>query len=88
MFAVPSFDVVSTGSGVSARLGVDPALEHAQERRRWAAAAAIFLIGLLVSMALLRVEVLAQARARRLLEDLGNGDRVVACGHSCCWCSH
>jgi hypothetical protein len=72
LFAVPSFDVISVGSAVSARVGTDEALEHKQEHRRWQAAASILLIGLIVSMILLRVEILAQARARQLLEALGD----------------
>jgi hypothetical protein len=72
LFAIPSFDVVSIGPGVSARLGVDQALEREQELRRWLAAAVILLIGLMVSMVLLRIEVVAQTRARQLLEELGN----------------
>ena len=73
LFAVPSFDVVAVGSGMSSRLGVDQALELEQERRRWLAAAVIFLIGLIVAAVLLRVELLAQARARQLLDALGDG---------------
>jgi len=73
LFAVPSFDVVSIGPAVSARTGLDEELEREQEvRRRWAAAA-ILLIGLIVSMVLLRIELAAQAHARRILEDLGDG---------------
>ena len=72
LFAVPSFDVVAIGPGMSARIGVDEALEGEQELRRWQAAAAILLIGLMVSMVLLRVEVVAQARARQLLDGLGD----------------
>jgi len=72
LFAIPSFDVVSLGPGSSSRVGDDQTFDAEQERRRWQTAAAILLIGLLVSMVLLRVELLAQARARRLLEDLGD----------------
>ena len=72
LFAVPSFEVVSVGQGMSSRLGVDRALEMEQELRRWQAAAVIFLIGLIVSMILLRVELVSMARARRLLDDLGD----------------
>jgi hypothetical protein len=72
LFAVPSFDVVAIGPGMSARVGVDETLEREQELRRWQAAAAILLIGLMVSMILLRVELVAQARARQLLGDLGD----------------
>ena len=71
IFAVPSFDVVAIGPGVSARIGVDETLEREQELRRWQAAAAILLIGLMVSMVLLRVELVAQASARQLLDDFG-----------------
>ncbi len=74
LFAVPSFDVVDLGPGASARLGVSEAIEGAQDLRRWQAAAAILLIGLVVSIVLLRVELLAQARARQLLD--GFGDRT------------
>ena len=73
LFAISSFDVVATGAGSSARVGADGTLESEQELRRWQAAAVILLIGLMVSMVLLRVEVLAQARARQLLEELGDG---------------
>jgi hypothetical protein len=75
LFAIPSFDVVSTGTGASSRVHSDGTLEREQERRRWQAAAVILLIGLVVSMVLLRVELLAQARARQLLDELGNGSR-------------
>jgi hypothetical protein len=70
LFAVPSFDVISTGPGTSSRVGVDEALEGEQELRRWQAAAVILLMGLMVSMVLLRVELVAQASARQLLEGL------------------
>ena len=73
LFAIPSFDVMATGPGASSRVRDDEALEQEQELRRWQAAAAILLIGLLVSMVLLRGELLAQARARRLLDELGEG---------------
>ncbi|MGB5266454.1 MAG: hypothetical protein WBN30_07695, partial [Polyangiales bacterium] len=72
LFAVPNFDVVAVGSGMSSRIGVDEGLELVQERRRWQAAAVIFLIGLIVAAVLLRVELLAQARARQLLDALGD----------------
>jgi hypothetical protein len=72
LFAIPSFDVVSIGAGVSARVGVDQAFGREQELRRWQAAAAILIIGLMVSMVLLRIEVVAQTRARQLLEELGD----------------
>jgi hypothetical protein len=72
LFAIPSFDVVSIGPGVSARVGVDQAFAREQELRRWQAAAVILLIGLMVSMVLLRIEVVAQTRARQLLEELGD----------------
>ena len=73
LFAVPNFDVVAVGSGMSSQLGVDQALALQQERRRWQAAAAILLIGLIVAAVLLRVELLARARARQLLDALGDG---------------
>lgn len=73
LFAVPSFDVVAVGPGMSSRLGVDQALELEQEQRRWQAAALIFLIGLIVATVLLRVELLARARAHQLLDALGDG---------------
>ncbi len=71
LLAAPSFDVVSIGPGVSAKLGLDEALRREQEGRRWIAAALILVIGLIVSMILFRIEVVAQARARQLLRDLG-----------------
>jgi hypothetical protein len=64
--------VVAIGPGVSARIGVDETLEDDQELRRWQAAAAILLIGLMVGMVLLRVELIAQARARQLLDAFGD----------------
>ncbi|MGB5703799.1 MAG: hypothetical protein WBM48_13345, partial [Polyangiales bacterium] len=73
LFAVQSFDVVAMGAGVSSTVGVDEVAALAQERRRWWAAGAILVLGFIVSMVLLRVELVAQARARRLLEDLGEG---------------
>jgi hypothetical protein len=73
LFAIPSFDVVSIGPGVSARVGVDEALGRKQDVRRWQAAGAILLIGLMVSMVLLRIEIVAQTGARQLLEELGDG---------------
>ena len=72
LFAVPSFGVVSIGPGMSARIGSGEELEDEQELRRWQAAAAILLIGLVVSMVLLRVELVAQARAHQLLDNLGD----------------
>jgi len=82
LFAIPSFDVVATGSGASSRVGADGTFERKQERRRWQAAGVILLIGLMVSMVLLRVELLAQARARRLLDELGDGSRSPSSGAS------
>jgi hypothetical protein len=73
LFAVPSFGVIAIGSAVSARVGVDETFDREQEARRWIAAAVILLLGLIVSMVLLRVEVAAQARAHYLLESLGDG---------------
>ena len=70
LFAVPAFDVVETGPGVSSRIGVDEARSRTQDTRRWWAAGVILLVGFVVSMVLLRVELVAQARARRLLVDL------------------
>lgn len=78
LFAAPSFDVVALGSGMSSRLGVDQAVELDQERRRWLAAAVILLIGLIVAAVLLRVELLARARARQLLDALGDGTAPAA----------
>jgi hypothetical protein len=72
LFAVPSFDVVAIGPGMSSRVGVDRTLEREQARRRWLAAAAILVIGFLVSMVLLRVEIASQAHARELLDQLGD----------------
>jgi hypothetical protein len=73
LFAIASFDVVSTGAGASSRVGADETLERVQELRRLQAAAVILLIGLMVSMVLLRVELVSQARARQLLDELGDG---------------
>jgi hypothetical protein len=77
LFAVPSFDVVAIGPGVSARLGLDETLRREQEGRRWIAAALILVIGFIVSMILFRTEVVAQSRARQLLRDLGQEPPVV-----------
>ncbi len=74
LFAAPSFEVVESGTGVSSRLGVDEVEAAAQDRRRFLAAGVIVLVGFLVSMVLLRVELLAQARARQLLDGLGDGE--------------
>jgi len=74
LFAVPRFDVVTIGPGVSTTVGAnDDEAAAAQERRRWWAAGAILVLGLLVSMLLLRVELVAQTEARRLLEAVGDG---------------
>jgi len=72
LFAVPSFDVISIGPGVSARVRVHVTRAREQEGRRWAAAAVILLIGLIVSMVLFRIELLAEARARQVLDELGD----------------
>lgn len=68
LFAIPSFDVVSTGAGASARIGDDEAFETAQDRKRWLAAAAILLIGLGVTAVLFRVERLGRAEADGLFD--------------------
>lgn len=73
LFAIPAFDVVETGPGVSARVGTQGSRSAEQERRRWIAAGVILLLGLSVSMVLLRVEVLSDVWARRLLEGTGDG---------------
>ena len=72
LFAAPSFGVVAVGPGVSARIGVDEALAREQDIRRWQAAGVILLLGFVVSMVLLRVELTAQARAGRFLDELGD----------------
>ena len=66
LFGPRNFGVVSLAGMVSL-----PEVDPGQSRRdlmRWIAAAIILAIGLLVSLALLRLEFLAQARARELLE--------------------
>ena len=73
MLAVPSFDVVSVGAGMSSALAADDEPDRDQDRRRWVAAGVIMLLGLAVSMVLLHVERLARANATRLLEELGDG---------------
>jgi hypothetical protein len=78
LFAVPSFDVVAMGPGVSTTIGADDDSAPVQERRRWWAAAAILLLGFIVSMVLLRAELVAQSEAARLLEALGDGTRPPA----------
>ncbi len=77
LFAVPNFDVVSTGLGTSSRLARDQARETTQERRRWWAAGAILAIGLIVSLALFRVEARARREARALLSELGDDPSAV-----------
>lgn len=74
LFAIPAFGVVALGTGVSARVGVDEAAERVQAKRRVRAAALILVVGLLVSLTLFRLEVLAQRRANRVLELLASGD--------------
>jgi hypothetical protein len=73
LLAVPAFDLVELDGGASSRVGVDEAAAKLQEsRRRWAAAF-ILVLGLVVSIVLFRVEVLARERANRLLESLSSG---------------
>lgn len=72
LFAIKSFDVVSEGAASSSRIGEDETFDRNQDRRRWLAATAIFAIGLLVSGILFRLDLLAQADARRLLDTLGD----------------
>ncbi|MCZ6807883.1 MAG: hypothetical protein O7F08_13080, partial [Deltaproteobacteria bacterium] len=66
LFGPRNFGVVSL-AGVVSRVEMDPG-QRRRELMRWIAAAIILAIGLLVSLALLRLELLAQARARELLE--------------------
>lgn len=70
LFAVPSFDVVSLGPGVSSTVGVDAELARTQDVRRWLAAGAILALGIVVSLVLLRIEIVAQAHGRHILEGL------------------
>jgi hypothetical protein len=72
LLAIPSFDVVAIGPATSATIGTGETRQGEQELRRWQAAAAILLIGLMVSMVLFRVGLLAEARARQLLDELGD----------------
>lgn len=74
MLAVPSFDVVSTGTGTSSTAGVHEAQASAQEARRWSVAAAILLLGVVVSLILGRMEKGARAGARELLENLDGSE--------------
>jgi hypothetical protein len=76
VLAIPAFDVVTLGRGVSSRIGVDEAAAEAQEARRWRAAFLILIVGLFVSVVLFRVEVVAQQQADRLLESLAAGNEV------------
>ena len=76
VLAMPAFDVVTLGRGVSSRIGVDEAAAEAQDARRWRAAFLILIVGLFVSVVLFRVEVVAQQQADRLLESLATGDDV------------
>jgi hypothetical protein len=70
LFAVPSFDVVSTGTGVSSAIlaGAEP--DRLQDRLRFLAAAFILVLGLVVSAVLFGVEQTARADAERLLAGL------------------
>ena len=70
LLSVPSFDVVSTGTGVSSAIVAHAEPDRRQDRLRWVAAGFIVLLGLLVSAVLFRVERTAQAEAARLLEGL------------------
>ena len=70
LFAVPSFDVVSTGTGVSSAILADAEPDGIQDRLRFLAAAFILVLGLLVSAVLFRVEQTARADAARLLAGL------------------
>jgi hypothetical protein len=74
LLAIPSFDVVELGNGVSARIDVDESTAEVQESRRIRAAVLILLVGVFVSLVLWRLEVLAQERANRVLESLASGD--------------
>lgn len=72
LFGPSNFGVVSL-AGVVSRVEMDPG-QRRRELMRWIAAAIILAIGLLVSLALLRLELLAQARARELLEGFDDAD--------------
>lgn len=78
LLAVPSFDVVTLGNGVSSRIGVDEAAAKVQESRRLGAAALILLVGLFVTVVLFRLEVLAAEQGNRLLESLSSGEAVAS----------
>jgi hypothetical protein len=70
LFAIPSFDLVSVGAGMSSSVAPDAGLDARQDRRRWFAAGLILLVGLVVSMVLFRVERFARLRATHLLQSL------------------
>ncbi len=70
LFGPRNFGVVSLETRVS-HLETE-SNSNRREIVRWTAAAIILAIGALVSLALLRLELLAQARAQQLLEDLGD----------------
>ena len=70
LFAVPSFNVVSTGTGVSSAILAEAEPDLRQDRFRWIAAGFILLLGVVVSGVLFRVEQAARADAARLLERL------------------
>lgn len=74
LLAISSFDVVSAGTGVSATVGRDEAEASAQEGRRWCVALAILMLGLMVSVALHRMETRAQTGARAVLESLDTSE--------------
>lgn len=76
VLGIPAFDVVTLGPGVSSRIGVDEAAADAQEARRWRAAFLILIVGLFVSVVLLRVEVVAQQQANEVLQSLASDDDV------------
>jgi hypothetical protein len=76
VLGIPAFDVVTLGPGVSSRIGVDEAAADAQKARRWRAAFLILVVGLFVSVVLLRVEVVAQQQANEVLQSLASDDDV------------
>lgn len=72
LFGPRNFGVLSVGGTVSL-LSTD-ADQGRRNLMRWIAAAIIIAIGLLVSLALLRVELIGQARAQELLEGFDDTD--------------
>jgi hypothetical protein len=78
LFGPRNFGVVSLAT-VASHLEADSDSNH-RGIARWVAAAIILAIGVLVSLALLRLELFAQGRSRELLEDFEDAEPVPSSG--------